>query len=148
MKKKKLQPALLALLLSSHAAAQTFTPYTAGTADVYASAPATGRYNDGSTIVLNDLEDHHWTLYSDPESPIKSLYPRNVQIIYSGYGMIYNGGSTPGDLAAEQPESLTPLFEEMTPGVNGQTVGVGAATPEERAANRFVYLKTLERGWP
>ncbi len=151
MRKRILVLALLALAVAFAATAQTFTPYTAGTANIYAAAKAnypSGIYNSGSTVLLNDLEDHNWTLYSDPESPITSLYPRNVQIIYNGYGKIFNGNGTVGDMSVEQPAALTDKFVDMTPGQNGQTVAVGAATDAERAANRFVYLKTLERSWP
>ena len=151
MKKSIILSALIALAIGHACQAQTFTPYAAGTADIYASAKANypnGLYNSGSTVLLNDLEDHNWTLYSDPESPITSLYPRNVQIIYNGYGKIFNGNGTVGDMSVEQPAALTDKFVDMTPGQNGQTVGVGAATAAERAANRFVYLKTLERSWP
>ena len=151
MRKRILVLALLALAVAFAATAQTFTPYAAGTADIYAAAKAnypSGIYNSGSTVLLNDLEDHNWTLYSDTASPIRSLYPRNVQIIYSGYGKIYNGNGTVGDKAAEQPAVLTADFEDMTPGVGGQVVGVGPANATERAANRFVYLATLERTWP
>ncbi len=151
MKTNYILLALVLLTIGLTTNAQTFTPYAAGTADIYASAKANypnGLYNSGSTVLLNDLEDHNWTLYSDPESPITSLYPRNVQIIYNGYGKIFNGNGTVGDMSVEQPAALTDKFVDMTPGQNGQTVAVGAATDAERAANRFVYLKTLERSWP
>ncbi len=94
MKTNYILLALVLLTIGLTTTAQTFTPYAAGTADIYASAKANypnGLYNSGSTVLLNDLEDHNWTLYSDPESPITSLYPRNVQIIYNGYGKIFNG---------------------------------------------------------
>ena len=49
----------------------------------------------GEVVTLNDFEDHNWTYYSDPESPIKSLYPRNVKITYYGNGT--NTASTSND---------------------------------------------------
>ena len=149
MRKRTLVLALLALATGLAATAQSFTPYTAGTADIYAAAKAnypSGVYNNKTTVVLNDLEDHNWTLYSDTESPIRSLYPRNIQIIYSGQGKYYTQSGASSTLEREQPASLTADFADLTSAAHHQ-VGIGSVG-DERSANRLVYLKTLERGWP
>ena len=149
MRKRTLVLALLALATGLAATAQSFTPYTAGTADIYAAAKAnypSGVYNNKTTVVLNDLEDHNWTLYSDTASPIRSLYPRNVQIIYSGQGKYYTQSGASSTLEREQPATLTADFADLTSAAHHQ-VGIGSVG-DERSANRLVYLKTLERGWP
>lgn len=149
MKTNYILSALVLLTIGLTTTAQTFTPYTAGTADIYAAAKAnypSGVYNNKTTVILNDLEDHNWTLYSDTASPIRSLYPRNVQIIYSGQGKYYTQSGASSTLEREQPATLTSDFADLTSAAHHQ-VGIGSVG-DERSANRLVYLKTLERGWP
>ena len=149
MKPNSILSALVLLTIGLAATAQSFTPYTAGTANIYAAAKAnypSGVYNNKTTVLLNDLEDHNWTLYSDTASPIRSLYPRNVQIIYSGQGKYYTQSGASSTLEREQPVELTADFADLTSAAHHQ-VGIGSVG-DERSANRLVYLKTLERGWP
>lgn len=117
MKTNYILSALVSLTIGLTATAQTFTPFAAGAADIYESAKAncpSGVYNNGTTVVLNDLEDHNWTLYSDTASPIRNLYPRNVQITYLGQGKYYANYNASPNVADEQPEgALNAHFADM-----------------------------------
>lgn len=37
-------------------------------------------------VVLNDMEDHTWSYYSDASLPVHSLHPADVEIVYRGNG--------------------------------------------------------------
>ncbi|MBO7488956.1 MAG: chitobiase/beta-hexosaminidase C-terminal domain-containing protein [Bacteroidales bacterium] len=96
------------------------------------SDPATKRYYpisgaDGSTVTINDIEDHNWSYYSDAECPIHRLNPADVKITYYGNG---NNVSTSNDAA--------PALNTFT--AASTTVAVGHDAPE----NTFIYYKTLE----
>ena len=82
----------------------------------------------GGVVTLNDYEDHNWSYYSDPESPIKSLYPRNVKITYYGNGKVYksNNATPSGDMVD----------------------ATGVAVSKYESESTFVYYKTLERYVP
>ena len=83
----------------------------------------------GSMVILNDLEDHSWSYYSDATNPIRSLKPVDVKITYNGNG---TGNMTSSTENGANPTS----FSENATGVK---VGVDADE------NQFMYLKTLER---
>ena len=94
---------LLALLLPAATALQAQTPHATGI--------------DGTTVYLNDLEDHTWTYYSakpDAQYPdqLRSPDPRNVKITY-------NAGSVSGASAVQ----VSPTEPQTT----------------------FVYYKTIEK---
>lgn len=90
---------------------------------VMAQAPhATGV--DGTTVYLNDLEDHNWTYYSakpDTQYPdaLHSPDPRNVKITY-----LANGYRDDGD-----------VFTAVT----------GVQLSHDETANTFVYYETIEK---
>ena len=85
----------------------------------------------GSMVILNDLEDHSWSYYSDPDCPIRSLNPADVKITYYGNGT--------GNMTSSSEDGNTPnSFSENATGVK-----VGIASGEDQ--NTFVYYKTLER---
>ena len=87
----------------------------------------TGVYEN--IVVLHDHEDNNWSYYSDPNSPIKSLYPRNVTISYYGYG------------------ENTMTKDDNDPGADNMTDVASSAVAVSRyeTQNTFVYHKTLER---
>lgn len=87
----------------------------------------TGVYEN--IVVLHDHEDNNWSYYSDPDSPIKSLYPRNVTISYYGYG------------------NNTMTTDDNDPGANNMTnvASTAVAVSRYETQNTFVYHKTLER---
>ena len=85
----------------------------------------------GGVVTLNDYEDHNWSYYSDPESPIKSLYPRNVKITYYGNGKMYTNNNT-----------TTTIADGTVPNV---TDASGVAVSRYEPENTFVFYKTLER---
>ena len=96
------------------------------------SAVASDQYlTSGTTtdnkVILNDLEDHSWSYYSNPECPIRSLNPADVKITYNG-----NGTGT-----VQTNNNDTP----STWGADATTVKVGI----DANFNTFVYYKTLER---
>ena len=88
-----------------------------------------GPGGSGGTVILNDYEDHDWTYYSDPNSPVRSLNPADVKITYFGNG---NTVSTSADAI---PASTT-----FTASTNSK-VKVGVDADEDT----FVYYETLER---
>ena len=83
----------------------------------------------GGVVTLNDLEDHRWSYYSDPDCPIRSLNPADVQITYYG-----NGTNTVSTSNNANPGNT---FTAST----NDAVAVGIDAPE----HTFVYYKTLER---
>ncbi len=87
--------------------------------------------NGNLAVVLNDLEDHSWSYYSDPASPIRSLNPADVKITYYGNGQTNNNMTTTDN--ADNP---------TTYGAKATGVKVNIGGDDE---NTFVYYKTLER---
>ena len=81
----------------------------------------------GGTVTLFDYEDHNWSYYSDPDCPIRSLNPADVQITYYG-----NGTGTVQTNNSDAPSTW---------GANATTVKVGI----DADASTFIYYKTLER---
>ena len=79
----------------------------------------------GTTVTLNDAEDHLWSYYSDPDCPIRSLNPADVEITYLGNGKMYT--------------STTATPSGNLSDATGVKVGIDADV------NTFVYYKTLER---
>lgn len=97
------------------------------TAIIFAQTQQTGIV--GNTVYLNDLENHSWSYYSDPNNPIHSLNPADIKITYNGNGI---GTVTNSNESGENPTSFS---------LNSTTAQVGLNDP----ANVFVYYKTLER---
>ena len=83
-------------------------------------------------VVLNDLEDHSWSYYSDPACPIRSLNPADVKITYYGNGQTNNNMTTTDN--ADNPSTYAAK-------ATGVRVGIASSETE----NTFVYYKTLER---
>lgn len=89
--------------------------------------------SDGNVaVVLNDLEDHSWSYYSDPACPIRSLNPADVKITYYGNGT--NNMTSTNTAAA-------PAISAFDANATGVKVGIASGETE----NTFVYYKTLER---
>ena len=82
-----------------------------------------------TTVILNDLENHSWSYYSDPACPIRSLNPADVKITYYGNGIGTVSTST----------NSTPIANSWTANATNVKVGIDAE------ADAFVYYKTLER---
>ena len=89
----------------------------------------------GGMVILNDLEDHSWSYYSDPDQPIHSLSPADVKITYYGNGIVMTGNA---DYTASSTDFVQPGNANY---VGGAKVNVGGENE-----NTFVYYKTLERG--
>lgn len=85
----------------------------------------------GSMVILNDLEPHSWSYYSDPTNPVRSLKPVDVKITYNGNG---TGNMTSSSQTGDTPTA----FAENASGVK-----VGVESTETQSS--FMYLKTLER---
>lgn len=83
-------------------------------------------------VILNDLEDHSWSYYSDPDCPIRSLNPADVKITYYGNGTNNMTSTSTADAPANT------AFDADATGVR---VGIASSETE----NTFVYYKTLER---
>lgn len=83
----------------------------------------------GGIVILNDLEEHSWSYYSDASSPIKSLNPADVKITYYG-----NGTGT-----ISTTNSTTPASNSWTQDATGVQIS------NTETENQFIYLKTLER---
>ncbi len=101
----------------------------------YASAlylPGEGQSGSyGDLVILNDLEPHSWSYYSDATNPVRSLKPVDVKITYNGNGT----GNMTSNTNTENGANPTSFSENAT----GVKVGIDA--PE----SSFMYLKTLER---
>ncbi len=83
----------------------------------------------GTTVLLDDREDHSWSYYSDNTNPIRSLNPADVKITYYGNGT--------GTVTAST---------DANPGAGTWTQNAtGVQVSYNETANQFVYLKTLER---
>ena len=107
---------------TGHTANTNYTPSQVVSA-IYVPSGGSGSY--GTTILLDDREDHSWSYYSDGEQPIHSLNPADVKITYYGNGKMYTSTS------ANPSGSLS----------NATGVKVSASESEDT----FIYLKTLER---
>ena len=92
-------------------------------------------YADGSTVVLEDYEDHQWSYYSDPECPVRSLSPADVKITYYGDGIVM---SNDNDYTVGTNNYVSPGDPNYE---GGAKVNVGGENE-----NTFIYYKTLERG--
>jgi len=83
----------------------------------------------GTTVLLDDREDHSWSYYSDKTNPIRSLNPADVKITYFGNGtntVATGNNADPGNtFSASTNNSVQVSYNET--------------------ASQFVYLKTLER---
>jgi hypothetical protein len=111
----------------AHYGAEHYLP-SAVVSKIYVPEGGSGVYG-GTTVLLDDREDHSWSYYSDKTNPIRSLNPADVKITYFGNGtnnISTTNGATPA--ANNWTESAT-------------TVQVSY----NETANQFVYLKTLER---
>ncbi len=104
-----------------------FTPGTASNTYIPGGDGNSGVF--GTTVLLDDREDHSWSYYSDGTQPIHSLNPADVKITYYGNGT--NNIST--------TNGITPASESWTE--DATTVQVSYNETE----NTFIYLKTLER---
>ncbi len=89
--------------------------------------PQNGVY--GSVVLLDDREDHGWSYYSDPNSPIRSLNPADVKITYFGYG--------DNTMTTDDTSDVPTTFD-------GDVASTAVAVGPNEAGNQFVYLKTLE----
>ena len=92
----------------------------------------------GDVVTLNDLEDHSWSYYSDPDCPIRSLSPADVKITYYGDGIVMTGNA---DYTAESVEGTNYIKPGNANYGGGAKVNVGGEDE-----NTFIYYKTLERG--
>ncbi len=88
----------------------------------------------GGVVTLNDLEDHTWSYYSDPDCPIRSLNPADVKITYYGDGIMMTGSA---DYTASSNDYITSTDNKYK---GGAKVNVG-----DEDENTFIYYKTLER---
>ncbi|MBP3763314.1 MAG: fibronectin type III domain-containing protein [Bacteroidales bacterium] len=100
--------------------------------------PATGLYPGQGLVVLNDLEDHEWAYYSDPNSPapLHSYNPADVKIVYLGNG---NNVSTSSEA---WPALSTFTAPSVTTISDGAAVGISQF---DRRFDKFHYYQTLER---
>ena len=89
----------------------------------------------GDQVILNDLEDHSWSYYSDVINPIRSLNPADVKITYYGDGIMMTGNA---DYTASSTDYITSTHTDYKVGAK---VNVGGENE-----NTFIYYKTLERG--
>ena len=91
---------------------------------------------NGTTVILNDREDHSWSYYSDGSTPsqLHSLNPADVKITYYGDGIMMTGDA---DYTASSTDFVQPGNANY---VGGAKVNVGGEDE-----NTFVYYKTLER---
>ena len=85
----------------------------------------------GTTVLLDDREDHSWSYYSDTTNPIRSLKPADVKITYKGFGENTMTSTSTANM---------PANADFTEDVESSQVGVNVGETE----NQFIYLKTLE----
>lgn len=89
----------------------------------------------GTTVTINDAEDHLWSYYNDPDCPVRSLSPADVKITYLGDGIVMTGNN---NYTASSTDFVKPGETNYT---GGAKVNVGGENE-----NTFIYYKTLERG--
>lgn len=111
----------------AHYGAEHYLP-SAVVSKIYVPEGGSGVYG-GTTVLLDDREDHSWSYYSDKTNPIRSLNPADVKITYYG-----NGTGT------------VTTSTDANPGAGTWTQNAtGVQVSYNETANQFVYLKTLER---
>ncbi len=95
----------------------------------------------GGTVILNDLEDHKWSYYSDASTPaqLHSLNPADVKITYYGDGIMMTGNADYTASSTEKTDYIVKSSENANY-VGGAKVNVGGEDE-----NTFIYYKTLER---
>lgn len=108
-----------------------------GTMTVQAQVAPHATGIDGTTVYLNDLEDHSWSYYSDPILPaqMRSLNPIDITITYYGYGT---------NTVTTTSVANAPANSDFNGNVASNAVAVSAT----ESANTFVYYKTLENADP
>ena len=97
---------------------------------IYVPEGGSGVYG-GTTVLLDDREDHTWSYYSDGDQPIHSLKPADVKITYTGYG-----DNTMTSTNTDNMPANSAFDTEVTSSQVAVNVG--------EAGNQFIYLKTLE----
>jgi hypothetical protein len=112
---------------AGHTANANYTASQVVTA-IYVPSGGSGSYG-GTTILLDDREDHSWRYYSDGDQPIHSLNPADVKISYFG-----NGTGTVTTSTDANPGTGT--WSQNATGVQ---------VSYNETENQFIYLKTLER---
>lgn len=85
----------------------------------------------GDLVILNDLEPHSWSYYSDATNPVRSLKPVDVKITYNGNG---TGNMTSNTQNGDNPTAFA-----------GNATGVKVGIGSTETQSSFMYLKTLER---
>jgi hypothetical protein len=95
--------------------------------------PAGGNGIYGGIVLLDDREDHSWSYYSDANSPIKSLNPADVKIIYKGFGE--------NTMTTTNTNATGLVIGDFNANVSSDQVAVNHDATE----NQFIYLKTLEK---
>ena len=86
-------------------------------------------------VLLNDLEEHTLSYYSDGSQPIHSLNPADVKITYYGNSPAGRTTMTTASENGDTPTSFSATASDVA-------VNVG------ESANQFIYLKTLENADP
>ena len=120
---------VVAYKLTNDAVDASYDP-SAVVSDMYLpNGGASGTY--GGIVILNDLEDHSWSYYSDGDQPIHSLKPADVKITYTGYG---------ANTMTSTSTANMPANNAFDADVAENQVAVNVGEPE----NQFIYLKTLE----
>ena len=89
----------------------------------------------GDVVLLNDLEEHTLSYYSDGSQPIHSLNPADVKITYYGNSPAGRTTMTTASENGDTPTSFSATASDVA-------VNVG------ESANQFIYLKTLENADP
>ncbi len=112
----------------------------------FSAAGVTGLYPATGTVVLNDLEPHDWSLYTnDVDAPMRSLNPLDVKITYRGYGTNNMSSNVTYNTNSQSTEGYVPVKpSDFTASTTEDDVSVGI-TAEERQYHTFEYYKTLER---
>ena len=117
----------------AHYGAEHYLP-SAVVSKIYVPAGGSGVYG-GTTVLLDDREDHSWSYYSDGIQPIHSLKPADVKITYKGYG--------PNTMTSTNTDNM-PANSAFDTEVTSSQVAVNVGETE----NQFIYLKTLENANP
>lgn len=118
----------------------------------FSSAGATGLYPGNGTVLLNDLEPHDWSLYTnDVDAPMRSLNPLDVKITYRGYGtnnMVPNPAGWAAGTATwatwDESRDAANSASDYTLSTTAEDVSVGVSA-QERQYHTFEYYKTLDR---
>ena len=118
----------------------------------FSAAGATGLYPATGTVVLNDLEPHDWSLYTnDVDAPMRSLNPLDVKITYRGYGtnnMVPNPAGWAAGTATwatwNESRDAANSASDYTLSTTAEDVSVGVSA-QERQYHTFEYYKTLDR---